>query len=892
MNLQEILGLVNKPGRYIGGEKNAWNKPWSQADIRTCCIFPDLYEIGMSHQGLLILYDIINRQEHLLADRCYCPDLDMENLLRKHSKALFGLETRRPLKDFDILAITLPYELCYTNIFTILDLASIPFFNHQRLEGSWPLILGGGSCCLNPEPVAELFDAIVIGDGEEAIIEINQAIKEQKTHRWTKRQLLEKLATIKGIYVPQLYRPLYGPDEAFLGIEAMEPAPKRIKRRIVTDLSPEIEIQAPLVPNIRIVHDRLGVEIARGCTRGCRYCQATTIYRPVREKSVEQIVDTALRGIKATGWEEVSLLSLSTGDYTAIEELIPRVMDEFVPQHCSVSLPSLRVGTLTDNIMDQIKRVRKTGITLAPEAGSERLRKAINKGITEEDLLNTVKEAFARGWKNVKLYFMIGLPGETDQDLIELVELVKKVRAQADKIKNFKGSVQVTASIGTFVPKPQTPFQWEGQISVEESRRRLAIIKKGLRRKAFKVKWHDPRQSFLEGVFSRGDRPLSRLLHKAWTMGARLDAWTDNLRPEIYEEAAAKLEIDLSSYLQPMDEKAPLYWDHIDSGVKKPFLRLEKKRAQQGKYTPDCRFNECQGCGVCDFKSIKNLLKGKTYKNENENEKSNKKLGKRPNGLKEQGFFFVVEYAKLFNARFIGHLDMVRLFHRAVRRAGIPVAYSKGFHPMPKIAFENPISLGMESISERFTIELREPMTDRELEERLAAQMTHDIKILSVKVTPKKQQLVPKAKQSFVIIVPDMEIERVEKNLTRFRAADRFEIQVKRKKGEMVLNLKNRVAFIGLYSDASEPQGGTGLETKARVAVEAKTLNHNYNCNYYSRVKSWISRALEETSSRKRAVLKLTLDQSVSPAVKPSEVIAKILEIEEKRIKTSRFLKL
>ncbi len=860
MKIEEILSLVNKPGRYIGGEKNAWQKAWDKASTRVCCIFPDLYEIGMSHQGLLILYDLINRQTDLLADRCYCPDTDMEALMARHNLVLYGLETRMPLNEFDILAITLPYELCYTNIFTILKLAGIPFYAKKRIGSSqsWPLILGGGSCCLNPEPVAELFDAILIGDGEEAILEIARSVKSARASGASRQELLTQLSGIEGVYVPLFYEPLYDKKGAFLGMKNLEDGKARVKRRVLSDLSPRYQISRPLVPNIRIVHDRLGIEIARGCTRGCRYCQATTIYRPVRERSVEEILESALKGIEETGWEEVSLLSLSTGDYSAIGELIPKVMDQFVPMNCSVSLPSLRVGTLTPEIMDEIKRVRKTGITLAPEAGSERLRQAINKGITEEALLETVRQAFSRGWKNVKLYFMIGLPGETDEDIYELVELVKKVRAQARFVKNFKGSVQVTASIGTFVPKPQTPFQWEGQISVEESRRRLNIIKDGLRAKAYKVKWHDPRQSFLEGVFSRGDRRLCRLLEKAWSLGARLNAWTDNLKPELYHQAAKELGIELSAYLAPISEDAPLFWDHIDSGIKKAFLKLERKRALKGEYTPDCRYETCQGCGVCDFKTIKNVLKGKS----DQKKKPAANHQTRPLS-KEKAFFYQVQYSKLFEARFIGHLDMTRLFHRAIRRAKIPVAYSKGFHPMPKVAFDNPIPLGMESMLERFSLELKEHVAPNVLSERLQAQMTLGIEIKSVTVTSGKRQLLPPTKQTFLIVVPGLDEIKADRRLKDFWAAENFEIQIKRKKGLVGLDLKNKVVSFDFYNG----------DTRAEIS-------------------KWMSKVQKEVSGDKKVGLKLTIDQSISPQIKPSEVVSSVLGLDENAVRLCRILKI
>ena len=854
MNINEILGLVKRPGRYIGGEKNAFNKPWEEAKMRICCIFPDLYEIGMSHQGLLILYDILNRKNRFLADRCYCPDTDLEKLLKENRIPLTGLETERPLSDFDILAITLPYELCYTNILTVLDLCGIPLWSRERMDGPWPLILGGGSCCLNPEPVADFFDAILIGDGEEAVPEIAEIVMESKEAKASRMELLDRLSKVSGLYIPCLYRPIYSGGR-FKGMETGPGVTPRIKRRIVSDLVPGYEVKSPLVPNIRIIHDRLGVEIARGCTSGCRYCQASTIYRPVRERTMDQIMEMAKRGIKATGWEEISLLSLSTGDYSAIGELIPWIMDEFVPQNCSVSLPSLRVGTLTPKIMEQIKRVRKTGITLAPEAGSERLRMAINKGITEEALLETAKNAFERGWKNIKLYFMIGLPGETDQDLFELVELVKKVRSQAHLVKDLRGGVQVTASIGTFVPKAQTPFQWEKQIDSHESRRRLEIIKEGLRAKAFKVKWHDPRQSFLEGVFSRGDRRLSALIHKAWTMGARLDAWTDNLRVKTFKEASKAIGMDLSSYLCEIPEDAPLYWDHIDSGVRKSFLRLERKRSQRGLYTPDCRYNECQGCGVCDFKTIKNILKGKEEARTHE---PSKEVEAR---VSEKGpFFYTVTYEKLFDARFIGHLDMVRIFHRAIRRAGIPVSYSKGFHPMPKISFENPIPLGMESMAERFTMELFERLDETEIKSMLQREMVLGIGIKKVSFSPKKVRLLPRTPQGYLVVLPVAE-EGLKKAIEDFHGKKELLLILQRKGRETKVDLKRRIKEISLINQA---------ETEI----------------------SWTKRSRAQLSADETSTVRVVIDQSASPFIKPQEVLRALFHLDEKDLMICRYLKL
>ncbi len=591
-SLEDIFCEVSRPARYSGGEWNSRIKDWQATKVRIALAFPDVYEIGMSNLALPILYKIINDQPDALAERVYAPWVDMEALLRQNNIPLFSLETRRPLKDFDVIGFSLGYELTYTNVLNMLDLAQIPLFSRQR-NNSHPLIIAGGSCALNPEPMANFIDLFVIGEAEDVMQKLLDVFRTFKGH---KKKLLEEASTLPGVYVPDLYEVSYRKDGTLAGIvpkktEARLP----IERQIVAELPQPVT--DPVIPHIRVVHDRGAVEIQRGCSRGCRFCQAGMIYRPVRELPEEQITDAVAALINNCGYSEISLVSLSTGDYHDISGLIGQLSSKYSRDNLILSLPSLRIDTSSIELIESLPHRRKTTLTFAPEAGTERLRRVINKNISEEAMFNTFAAAFEKGWFNLKLYFMVGLPTETTEDVQGIVDFVVRTSQLGKKLRNRAPGIRV--SISTFVPKPHTPCQWQAQNKEDELIPKHELLKQGLRRAGVHLSWQDTKTSQLEAVLSRGDRRLGKVIHRAWELGNRFDAWQECFNYDNWLKAFQENGLDPAFYAnreRPLEEILP--WNHIDIGVTQTFLQMEYEGMRLGKNTTDCRNEACNACGL------------------------------------------------------------------------------------------------------------------------------------------------------------------------------------------------------------------------------------------------------------------------------------------------------
>lgn len=788
-DLEQLLPFVSKASRYLGNEINAVKKDPETVDLTFAFAFPDVYEVGMSHLGLQILYHVLNSMPGIACERAFAPwPDDMEAEMKAAGLPLATLESGIPLRQCGIVGFSLEYELCYATVLRMLGLAGIPLKASER-DRSWPLIIAGGPSTCNPEPVADFFDAFVIGEGEEVLPELCRAYLRWQQSGDDKTRLLEKLADIAGIYVPSLFAISYNDDATIRQILPLKKGYDHVDKRIITDFTSGPWCSKPIVPYMQIIHDRAGIEIARGCSRGCRFCMAGMIYRPVREKSVDRLCELSRRTLAGSGYEELGLLSLSSGDYCGIQPLLGALIREHREQKVAVSLPSLRVESLTAELIDEIKQIRKTGFTIAPEAGTQRLRDAINKGFTDEAILSTASLIFAAGWNLVKLYFMVGLPTETRQDVEGIVELCRTI-ARLDRGKNLH------VSISTFVPKPHTPFQWDALEPAETILEKQHYIKDSLRSKSIQVKYHDHRLSLLEAVFSRGDRRLAEVLVHAHRLGAGYDAWSEHFDPRVWQQAFQDAGIDTAFYLKEKSTDEILPWDHIRFAVSRAYLLSEREKAQRAETTADCRSGQCSGCGVCDGAAVRPEINPAVPETA-------------PHAARDMlpepaPFRYRLVYTKEGLARFISHLEFSSSFARALRRAELPLRYSQGFHPLPRITFLEALPVGMESRHALCDVELTKPVPAEEILRKLNPQLPCGVKILTVTENALKSCTAPATIKKYSVTFqhhPALQFpgtDGLARSIADFQACETSMIQIEKKDKTVEVDLKKILKDISL----------------------------------------------------------------------------------------------
>ncbi len=805
-NLEEILKDVEKPGRYLGGEWNQIKKDPSSVQTKVALVFPDLYEVGMSYLGQKILYSLLNDNPKILAERVFTPWIDFEQKLRSEKIPLYSLENKIPLAEFDILGFSLLYELNYSNILTILDLARIPVFSSDR-SLNHPLVMAGGPAVFNPEPVADVFDLFLIGDGEEAFLEILEKFGLLRKDSKDKSDLLKEMAKTSGVYVPSLYN-AYLPDGShLLAVKPEQDAPLNILKRV---LYPFHEAHFPekiVVPDIKVIFDRVSVEVARGCSQRCRFCQASSVYFPPRVKSPSYVLDTILNSLKLTGYDDTSLASLSISDYPYLGPIVDALMEKLAEKKISLSLPSLRPKGLSSNIVESIIKVRKTGFTLVPEAGTDRLRRVINKKMEDDDIWEASQNAFSQGWRLLKMYFMIGLPTEKDEDLEGIVSLIQEVVRIGQKI--LKSAPQINLSVSSFIPKPHTPFQWIKMEDESNLREKYRFLKSKLKRyPSVKLKGHPLKNAILEAVFSRGDRKLNRVLHQSWRGGARFDSWNDLFHFQAWEKGFEQEHLDYHLYLSSINTDTPLPWDHIDTGVKKSFMLEELNKALKEEYTPSCLDDSCGTCQGCVFP---HLLE-RTFTEEVKIEPSQEiPLGKEL----EEVVRYRVFYSKRQSTRFISHIDLSNIIQRAFRRAGIRVVHTKGFHPKMSISYLPALPLGMEGRAECFEFKSRFLFKEDEfislmnsclpsgirilgLERRegIKSTLNKEIETLVYSVDLKSREMMSAMRDQTERILSDSDYySRIEKlvkeSLTKTHDESILEMAIDRKEGKLFLHLKH-----------------------------------------------------------------------------------------------------